>query len=41
MYVRTSFRGAETGKIRKKGVFLAILTSFGKDMMDKFRKTHI
>ena len=24
----------------KKGVFLVILTNFGKDMMVKFRKTH-
>ena len=40
MYARTSFRGAKTCKIGKKGVFLAILTSFGKDMMDKLRKTH-
>ena len=35
MYARTSFRGAKTCKIRKKGVFLVILTNFGKDMMDK------
>ena len=40
MYARTSFRGAKTCKIGKKGVFLAILTSFGKDMADKLRKTH-
>ena len=40
MYARTSFRGAKTCKIGKKGVFLAILTSFGKDMTDKLRKTH-
>ena len=40
MYARTLFRGAKTHKIGKKGVFLAILTGFGKDMMDKLRKTH-
>ena len=40
MYARTSFRGAKTCKIGKKGVFLAILTSLGKDMADKLRKTH-
>ena len=40
MYVRTSFRGAKTCKIGNKGVFLAILTRFGKDMTDKLRKTH-
>ena len=40
MYTRTPFRGAKTCEIGKKGVFLAILTSFGKDMTDKLRKTH-
>ena len=43
MYARTLFRGAKTckkQKLEKKGVFLAILTSFGKDMTDKLRKTH-
>ena len=40
MYARTSFRGAKTCKIGKKGVFLIILTNFGKDMMDKLRKSH-
>ena len=40
MYVRTSFRGAKTCKIRKKGVFLVKLANFGKDMTDKLRKTH-
>ena len=40
MYPRTSFRGAKTCKIGKKGVFLVIVTNFGKDMMDKLRKTH-
>ena len=34
MYARTSFRGVKTCKIGKKGMFLAILTNFGKDMMD-------
>ena len=27
-------------KLKKKGVFLVILTNFGKDMADKLRKTH-
>ena len=27
-------------KLGKKGVFLVILANFGKDMMDKLRKTH-
>ena len=27
-------------KFAKKGVFLVILTNFGKDMMDRLRKTH-
>ena len=40
MYARTSFRGAKRCKIGKKGVFLVIVTNFGKDMMDKLRKTH-
>ena len=40
MYTRTSFRGAKTCKIRKKGVFLVILANFGKGMMDKSRKMH-
>ena len=40
MYGRTSFRGAKTCKIGKKGMFLVILTNFGKDMMHKLRKTH-
>ena len=40
MYTRTLFRGAKTCKIGKKGVFLVILTNFGKDMMHKLRKTH-
>ena len=35
IYARTSFRVAKTCKIGKKGVFLSILTSFGKDMTDK------
>ena len=45
MYARTSFRGAKTCKIGKKGVFLVILTNFGKDNEGKLRKmnakTHI
>ena len=41
MYARTSLRSAKTCKIgKKKGVFLVILTNFGKDMEDKLRKTH-
>ena len=38
LYVRTSFRGAKTCKIEKRGVFLVIWTNFGKDMTDKLRK---
>ena len=41
MYVRTLFRGAKTCKSGKKGVFLVILTNFGKDVMCKLRKTRI
>ena len=40
LYARTSFRGAKTCKIGKKGVFLVIQTNFGKDMTDKLRKMH-
>ena len=40
MYARTSFSGAKTCKIGKKGVFLVIVTYFGKDMTDKLTKTH-
>ena len=40
MYAHTSFRGAKTCKIRKKGMFLVILTNFLKDMMHKLRKPH-
>ena len=40
MYERTLFRDAKTCKIGKKGVFLVIVTNFGKDMMDKLRKMH-
>ena len=32
MYARTSFRDAKTCKIGQMGVFLAILTNFGKDI---------
>ena len=39
MYARTSFRGAKTCKIGKKGMFLVILTNFGIDMTLKLRKT--
>ena len=31
-------RRAKTGK---KGVFFAIVTNFGKDLADKFTKTHV
>ena len=40
MYTRTSFRGAKTCKIRKKGVLLVILANFGKGMTDKSGKMH-
>ena len=40
VYVRTSFRGAKTCKIGKKGVFLVIQTNFGKNMTGKLRKMH-
>ena len=40
MYAPTSLKGAKMCKIGKKGVFLVILTNFGKDMMDKLRKLH-
>ena len=40
MYARTSFRGAKTCRIGKKGVFLVIETNFGKDMTNKLRKMH-
>ena len=39
MYARTSFRGAKTCKIGKKGVFLVILTNFWMDITLKLRKT--
>ena len=32
MYARTSFRGAKTCKIGKKGMFFVILTNFGMDI---------
>ena len=38
MYARTSFRGAKTCKIGKKGMFLVILTNFWMDMTLKLRK---
>ena len=40
LYARTSFRGAKTYKIGKKGVFLVMLTNFGKNMTGKLRKMH-
>ena len=41
MYVLTSFRGVKMRKVGKKGVFLVMVTNFGKDMLDKLRKTHV
>ena len=38
MYARTSFRDAKTCKIRKKGMFLVILTNFDKDMNTQIKK---
>ena len=38
MYARTLFRGAKRAKLGKKGMFLVILTNFGKDMTHKLRK---
>ena len=39
MYARTSFRGAKTSKIGKKGVFLAMVINFGKRWR-KIKKKH-
>ena len=39
MYAHTSFRGAKTCKIGRKGMFLVILTNFWMDMTLKLRKT--
>ena len=41
MYARTSFRVQKCAKLEKKGVFLAILTSFGKDNGQTHAKTRI
>ena len=38
MYARTSFRGAKTCKIGKKGYVFGHMTNFGKDMTDKLKK---
>ena len=38
MYSGSSFRGAKTCRIGKKGMFLVILTNFGKNMTDKLQK---
>ena len=38
MYVRTLLRGAKTCKIGKKGVYLAILTNFGKGHDEQIKK---
>ena len=40
MYACTLYRGAKTCTVWKKGVFLVTLINFGKDRMDKLRKTH-
>ena len=40
LYARTSFIGAKTCKIGKKGVFWVIQTNFGKNMTGKLRKMH-
>ena len=40
MYASTSFRGGKTCKIGKRNVCVWFLKNFGKDMMDKLRKTH-
>ena len=40
MYIRTSFRGAKSCKIGKKGCVSVIFTNFGKDM-EKLRKKHV
>ena len=38
MYADTLFRGAKRAKLEKKGVFLVLVTSFGKDITNKLRK---
>ena len=38
LYARTSFRGAKTCKIGKKGVFLVIQTNFGKNIDRQIKK---
>ena len=38
MYVRTSFRGAKTCRIGKKGVFLVMVTNFEKDINGQIKK---
>ena len=40
MYARTSFRGAKTCEIGKKGCVFGHIDKFGKDMTGKLRKTH-
>ena len=40
MYARTSFRGAKTSKIGKKGVFLAMVINFGKRWRKIKKKTY-
>ena len=34
MYASISFRGAKASEIWKKGVFLVMVTNFGKDVME-------
>ena len=40
MYARTSFRGAKTCKIGKKGMFLVIWQILERTWRTKYRKTH-
>ena len=40
VYVRTSFRGAKICATGKKSVLSVIVANFGKDILDKLRKTH-
>ena len=38
MYPCTSFRGAKRKKKMKQGMFLVVLTNFGKDLTHKKKK---
>ena len=40
MYVCTSFRGAKSCNIGKKGVFFVSFTNLGKDMIERLRIKH-